>query len=579
MDKASSKKIKPKKSNNFNFLKPYTKLIGLLLILAFFANGLGLFIPRIIGFAIDDYNKNQAFNPTNIIFQLGSLSILTLFFAVLQSFVSSYTAETVSRDLRTKIVNKLSNQSYEFVAEKTPARLLTNLTSDIEAVKNIITQVIVSAFAGILTLVGITIFLLVINWKLALLALTIIPLIALTFYFIFSRIGVLFRKRQENVDMINQVISESIIGSTLVRVLNSQKSEINKFSKVSNVNRDLGVQTVNLFASLIPMINLLYGFATLLVLYFGGRQVMQSELTIGEFSAFFSYLSLFITPIFILGFISNVFARSLVSLERINEILNSRFQPHLGTVVKKIKGKIEFKNVTLDYNNRSVLKNISFTIHPGTKTAILGPTASGKTQIFSLISGLVKANSGSILIDDVLLENYDQESLYSQLGLVFQDSIIFNTTLRENIQFRNIEDEKILEKAIETANLEDLIKSMPKGLDTHINERGSNLSGGQKQRLMLARSLAINPKILLLDDFTARVDIATERQILANLQKNYSGLTLVSITQKIDAIKDYDQIIVLMEGDLLAVGKHDDLLKNSFEYRQIYQSQQNTEDE
>lgn len=577
MDKLKTLRKKP--INLFSFLKPYTKLIFILLFLAFFANGLSLFVPRIIGQSIDKYNQNGVFEPNNILLELGLISIFVLIFSILQGVASSYTAEKISYDLRQKIVKKLAQQDYGYIAKITPARLLTNLTSDIEAVKSIVTQVIVSAFAAILTLIGITIFLLIINWRLALLSLTIIPLIMLAFYLIFRKIGVLFRKRQENVDTINKVINESIIGSTLVRVLNSQKSEIDKFSKVSLVNRNLGLQTVNLFSSLIPVINLLYNFATLLVLYFGGKQVASGSLSVGEFSAFFSYLGLFITPIFILGFISNVFARSIISLGRIEEVLNSITEPAVGTNVKKINGKIEFKNVTLNYNNRSVLKNISFVIQPKTKTAILGPTASGKTQIFSLISGLVKADSGSILIDDLPLENYDQESLYSQLGLVFQDSIIFNTSLRENIQFRNVEDQKTLETAIATANLKDLIDSMPNGLETEISERGGNLSGGQKQRLMLARSLAINPKILLLDDFTARVDIATEKQILSDLEKNYPDLTLISITQKIEPIKDYDQIIVLMEGDLLATGKHQELLEKSFEYKQIYESQQNTDDD
>jgi len=574
MDKKPNNKTKP---NPFSFLKPYSNLVILLLILAFLANGLGLFVPRLIGQIIDKYNQTQVFDPTIILLQLGSISFFVLLFSVLQGVVSSYAAEKISKDLREKLVNKLSQQSYSYIAKVTPSRLLTNLTSDIEAVKSIITQVIVSAFAGILTLVGITIFLLIINWRLALIALTIIPLIGLTFYFIFKKIGPLFKKRQENIDRINKVINESIIGSTLIRVLNSQKSEIDKFSKISGVSRDLGIETVNLFASLIPAINLLYNFASLLILYYGGSQVIDGTLTIGEFSAFFSYLGLFITPIFILGFISNVFARSMISLGRINEVLESETIPHLGDIKKQILGKIEFKNITLNYNNRSVLKDISFIIKPNTKTAIIGPTASGKTQIFSLLSGLVKASSGSIFIDDVELEKYDRESIYSQLGLVFQDSIIFNTTLRENIQFRNVEDSTILEKAVETAKLNDLIKSLPDGLETEISERGSNLSGGQKQRLMLARSLAIDPKILLLDDFTARVDIATEREILGNLQKNYPDLTLISITQKIEPIKDYDQIIVLMEGDLLGIGTHAELIKNSFEYRQIYNSQQSSE--
>jgi ATP-binding cassette subfamily B protein len=283
----------------------------------------------------------------------------------------------------------------------------------------------------------------------------------------------------------------------------------------------------------------------------------------------------------------------VISLGRIYTVLDSK-KDHKSelkdkaenTVVKEIKGEVEFQNIVLKYGQRTALKNVSFKIKPGTKNAILGPTAAGKTQIFSLLTSLVEPDEGRILIDGIDLQDFDKKSLFSQLGLVFQDSIIFNTTLRENISFsedfqkdktKKNEVDILLQKAIQTATLEDLITSLPDGLETQISERGSNLSGGQKQRLMLARSLAINPKILLLDDFTARVDINTEKQILKNLSQNYPDLTLISITQKIDPIKDYDQIFLFMEGELLASGKHDYLLQNSLEYEQIWESQQSAE--
>jgi len=222
------------------------------------------------------------------------------------------------------------------------------------------------------------------------------------------------------------------------------------------------------------------------------------------------------------------------------------------------------------------LKDISFSVKAGSKTAIIGPTAAGKTQLLYLLTGLLAPTSGEIYFDGRDINEYDKESLHSQVGFVFQDSSMFNLSLRENIAFSDTVKDENLKKAIETAELKDYIDALPKKLDTVISERGTSLSGGQKQRIMLARALALNPKVLLLDDFTARVDANTEGKILSNISKNYPGMTLVSVTQKISSIEHYDQIILLMEGELLAMGTHKKLMKSSPEYVQIFDSQRST---
>jgi ATP-binding cassette subfamily B protein len=219
---------------------------------------------------------------------------------------------------------------------------------------------------------------------------------------------------------------------------------------------------------------------------------------------------------------------------------------------------------------------VSAQIASGSRVAIIGPTAAGKTQLLNLIIGLIQPTGGEIKYDGRNINEYQKEKLYSQVGLVFQDSIIFNISLRENIAFNTAVTAESLQKAIATAELSDFISSLPEGLETVVSERGTSLSGGQKQRIMLARALAINPKILLLDDFTARVDAVTEKKILDNVAKNYPGLTLVSVTQKISSVEMYDQIIVLMEGEVIATGKHEELLNSSPEYVQIFESQQST---
>ena len=230
----------------------------------------------------------------------------------------------------------------------------------------------------------------------------------------------------------------------------------------------------------------------------------------------------------------------------------------------------------MEYEGKPVLKNISFKINKGEQIAIIGPTAAGKSQLLHLLMGLIKPKSGDILIDGNRIDDFDHEVYYNRMSTVFQESIIFNLSLKENIAFgSNISDDDI-QKAIVSAELNEYIKGLPNGLDTVVSERGSSLSGGQKQRIMLARALALNPAVLLLDDFTARVDRQTETKIQCNLMNNYPNLTLLSVSQKIASVKHFDHIILLMEGEIVAQGKHEELLSLCPEYIQIYNSQLST---
>jgi ATP-binding cassette subfamily B protein len=397
------------------------------------------------------------------------------------------------------------------------------------------------------------------------------------FFNLFGRIRSFFKRAQAVLDRLNKVIKESIVAAGLVRIINSQNREIDKFNEQNNQAKDLGMSIMKLFSGLIPTIGLLANSTVILILLVGGKLILAGEFTVGDLTAFNTYVSMLIFPMIMLGFVSNMIARAMTSYQRIEEVLNFEGKDDFGDIDKEIKGKVEFKNVSLSFGQKQVLKEVSFEIKPGSKTAILGPTAAGKTQIFYLMSGLMKPNSGEILIDGVPVKKYCQKCLSGQLGLVFQDSSLFNLTIRENINFQNKEDEVNLKKAIETAALDDFIKTLPDGLETKITERGSNLSGGQKQRLTLARALAVNPKILLLDDFTARVDRSTEKDIFARLKKNYGDITQVLITQQIASVEDFDQIILIMEGEVLAKGTHKELLKKSPEYKQLYSLQMSTE--
>lgn len=564
--------MQKKKASITDLLKPYFWPIAGLVVLSVAASGFGLILPKVISQAIDSYIQH-AFSLKTFILEFGIISLIIFIITYLQNISQIYTSERVALDLRKQLIDKISNQSHRFIEQTTQAKLLTNLTTDVESIKMFIAQAIASLVSSIIVVIGAIILLLMIDWKLALAVLTIVPVIGFLFYHVFSSVKTLMKERSEVIDWLNKVINESILGSTLIRVLNSQQPEYEKFLAANRQAQSVGLKILRNFATMMPLITFIGNMAMLVILSLGGHFVVTDSMTLGDFTAFNSYVMLLIFPLLIIGVMSNAIAQATAAYERIREIIEAEEEPKTGTLSGALRGDIEVKNIDIDYGEKSALKDISFQARAGSRTAIIGPTAAGKTQLLYTLIGLIRPMSGTVLYDGHPISSYDQEALHQQIGFVFQDSIIFNLSVRENIAFNNSVQDADLQRALETAEIKTFVNSLPNGLDTIISERGSSLSGGQKQRIMLARALALNPKILLLDDFTARVDNQTERKILDNIVKNYPDITLISVTQKISAIEKYDQIILLMDGELIASGQHQDLLQSCPEYVQIYNSQ------
>lgn len=559
----------------FNILKPYSGLVSLIVIFALAGNAVNLVIPLIVSSAIDKYSAGTLVMRTVIIqFLLAATGIII--FNYLQGLIQTYTAEKAARDMRQNLSDKISRQSFTYISKANPSRLLTNLTSDIDSVKVFISQATASMLSSAFVIVGASILLISINWKLALTVLTIIPLIGTGFYIMLRKVRPLFKKSREVIDWLNRVINESILGAMLIRILNSQQEEYRKFLEANSTSRDLGLSILKLFAMLIPYINFVANLAILSILLLGGHFVIQGSMTLGEIAAFSNYVTILIFPILIIGFMSNMIAHASVSYQRINEVFNAPDIFEKGSIDKAIQGSIRFVDVSLYYGDKPALKNINLNLKAGSKTAILGPTAAGKTQLLYLLAGLLQPRSGTIYIDGIPLNDYNKQSLYRQLGIVFQDSIIFNMTLRENIAFGNEISETQMARAIEVSELSHYVNTQPMKTGTMVSERGTSLSGGQKQRIMLARALALNPAILLLDDFTARVDKRTEQKIMNNIYSAYPDITILTITQKIDPVVHYEQILLLMEGEIIATGSHRELMHTCPEYVQIYNSQRST---
>jgi len=543
--------------------------------LTILANALNLAVPKLIASAIDNYQQpNFALSPMIARFLLVCVSAFLLTY--LQSLVQTYASERVAKDLRARLVAKLATQTYSFVEHVTPAKLLTNLTSDVDGVKLFVSMAIATIISSIFLIAGSSVLLVSINWRLGLSVLGIVPFIGITFYLALKKVRELFKKGQEAIDWLNRVINESILGATLIRLLNSQQVEYQKFVSANAEAKNVGLSILSVMSALIPTITLAANAATVIILLVGGRFVIAGRMTLGDFSAFNTYLALLIFPIILLGFMSNIMAQAGASYMRLSAVLGALPPPKAGERRSVLRGDIGMRGISLMLGDKEVLKDVSFSAKAGSTTAIIGPTAAGKTQMLYVLIGLLMPESGAVTYDGEVLEVYDKEALLRQVGFVFQDSILFNLTLRENIAFSAAIPQQDMEKAIATAELQDFIATLPMGLDTVVSERGTSLSGGQKQRVMLARALALNPKVLLLDDFTARVDSNTERAILQNLQRNYPDITLISVTQKISSVEHYDQIILLMEGEVLASGTHGRLMEMSPEYVQIYESQRST---
>jgi ATP-binding cassette subfamily B protein len=550
-------------------------MVGGLIIMALLSSSINMVIPKIIGSSIDAFSaKHFVMEKVIIEFLLAAIGIFI--FTYLQNIIQTYASERVAKDFRTKLSDKISRQSYAYILRSNPSKLLTNLTSDIDSIKMFVSQAFVVIISSVFVIIGTCILLMTINWKLALAVIAVVPVIAVTFSVVLRKVRVLFKRGREIIDSLNKIINESIIGSALIRVLNSQQPESMKFLETNIESRNLGLSILYLFATLIPVIMFVSNMAVVTILALGGHYVVVGTMSLGDFASFNSYLLLLIFPILMIGFMSNIIAQASASYQRVYDILEAPETKDTGIINGSIKGDIVLDNVSLFYGEKPILKNISFSVKAGNRTAIIGPTAAGKSQLLYLLTNLITPNSGTIEFDGINLEKYTKEIFHNQVGFVFQDSVIFNMSLRENIAFNDKVTDESLEKAIATAELTDFIESLPQKLDTIVSERGTSLSGGQKQRIMLARALAINPKILLLDDFTARVDNKTESKILCNLEKNYPGLTLISVTQKISSVKNFEQIILLMEGEIIATGTHKELKESSPEYAQINNSQRST---
>jgi ATP-binding cassette, subfamily B, bacterial len=545
----------------------YKVYLGSMFVLVAILTALSLAIPNLTGEiikTIETQNTNW-----NLLWLFGGVVILLVIVESVQVIISAFFRERVGFDMRKRLMDKVTTQNYADVNNIGIGEIITLFGSDVTNVKDIMAGELVLSIKAMMLFVGALVLLFYTNWQLGLIAFVSLPIIVAAFAWIFKNISKLFKEAQEIQTDLNNSISQNVYGSNLVRVQNSQQWETSKFNFQTARSRNNSFQIISAFSSLIPIINTVTNWTTFGILYYGALSYIAGSIKLGDINAYITYYALLTAPIFIIGFNSQGIARLGVSLKRINKLMaNPEVKPS-GTYQKPITKGIEVTNVQLEYGGKKVLKDINFSIPVGKKTAILGPTGAGKSLLINILTGMIVPTTGIVAVDGVELSSWNQDYLKDSITTVYQESLIFSGDLKQNVILNRQFDQQKFATAIETATLTDLVET--KGT---VSELGSNLSGGQKQRLTLARALYNKPQFLLLDDFTARVDTATEQTIQANLKQHYPDLTLVTISQTIESIKNYDHIILIMEGEILATGTHAELLQHSPEYNQILISQQ-----
>ncbi len=538
--------------------------------------------PQLFRWGIDQGIVNK---DLQTVLQCGGLMVLVAVGRGLFNFGQSFWAEAASQgvayDLRNKIYSKIQTLSFSYHDQVQTSQLLTRVTSDIEQIRTFIGTTLLQMVGAVVTLVSVAVILLVMNWKLALITLAAVPIAGFLLARFFAKNGKLFGRVQQQLGELNAVLQENLLGVRVVKAFAREPVEIERYTTLNDELVAVNMRTIRALRNTFPFIFLLGNLVTLAVVGYGGREVIGGKFSIGELVAFNSYQALILQPILLMGLAAPAIAQAAASAARIYEVVDAEIEirDRPDAIPFEIsRGTIAFENVYFRYPGAATeaLKDVSFETKPKEVIAILGMTGSGKSTIMNLILRFYDVTAGAVRIDGRDVRDFRLESLRSQIGIVFQETTLFSGTIRDNIAYA-VPDaplEKVIEVA-KTAQIHDFITGLPEGYETIVGERGVGLSGGQKQRIAIARTLLTDYRILILDDSTSAVDAKTAAQIqesLDNLMQHRTCTTLV-IAQRISTIRNADRILLMNQGQLVAQGTHEQLMRNSPLYSSILASQ------
>jgi ATP-binding cassette subfamily B protein len=536
--------------------------------------------PQLLRYVIDQGITAQS--PSAIAWGAAGLAAVAVgrgIFNFTQSFWSEKASQSVAFDVRNQLFAKVQGLSFSYHDRAQTGQLMTRATNDVELVRQFTGQALFQMLNSVIMVLGSAVVLFAMNWQLALVTLIVVPAIGVVLVFFVRNIRPMFEVIQTRLGILNTILQENLAGIRVVKAFARSGFETGRFEASNQDYKETNMQFIVSASTAFPMIFMFSNLGTVLVLWFGGNQIINDQLSVGELVAFMTYQVFLIMPLMAFGFLSGVVARASVSAERIFEVVDAPNEvidkPNAKTL-PSLTGRVAFEQVKFRYVGQptNVLDGISFVAEAGQTVAILGATGSGKSTIINLLPRFYDVTEGRVLVDGYDVRDVTLDSLRSQIGIVLQETTLFSGAIRNNIAYGRPDatDEQVI-AAAKAAQAHDFILEQPDGYQTRVGERGVGLSGGQKQRVAIARALLLDPRILILDDSTSAVDAETEYQIQQALDKLMKGRTSFVIAQRISTVRNADLILVLEKGKIAATGTHEALMMDNPLYVEIVQSQ------
>ena len=570
------------------YIKPYLSaflLAPLLMLTEVFGE---ILLPKFMSMII---NNGVADRDTGYIIRMGIIMVLTAIVMAAGGIGGAYFSAKASicftSDLRDALFAKVQNFSFKNIDQYSTGSLVTRLTNDVQQVQNVTMMGLRLLFRAPGMLIGALIMAFLMNAKLALVILIVIPFLSIAIVTIMVKAFPRFTLMQKKIDKLNSGIQEAL---TNVRVSKSFVREDYEEEKFQTMNQDLKDSSLNAMKIVIatmPIMMFAMNVTTLAVVWYGGNIIIAGNMQVGDLTAFTTYIVQILMSLMMLSMVLLQSSRAIASVKRISEVLDTEIDLTDENASRKdlkvTEGKVEFKDVAFSYSNEGgekILEHINFTAEPGKVLGIIGTTGSGKTSLVQLIPRLYDVTEGQVLVDGVDVREYSLKNLRDGVGMVLQKNVLFSGTIDENLRWGNEEaSEEEVRSAAWAAQADGFVTSFTKGYDSDLGQGGSNVSGGQKQRLCIARALLKKPKILILDDSTSAVDTATEAKIRESFSTTLKDTTKIIIAQRIGSVESADKIIVLDDGRIIGMGTHEELMKNCEAYQEIYYSQRDREKE
>jgi len=572
----------------FKLLKPYKISIVLILIFVFLQMLAQLYLPTLMASIVDIGIVNQ---DIEYIIKTGGLmllvSVLGGLFTILANYLSARTGTGFSKTVRRLIFSKVEGFSLHEIDQLGTASLITRTTNDINQIERFVIMMLRMMVTAPMMAIGGIIMALSKDTKLSLVLIFSLPLLGIGVFIVSKKVIPLFKLMQKKLDKVSRVMREYLTGIRVIRAFSRENHEKKRFDHASRDLADNAILINKIMAVMMPLAMLVMNLSVVAIVWFGSFRIEAGQMMVGDLMAYIQYVMQILFSFLMVSMVFIMLPRASASAERINEVLETEenildpVEPEDIEKAREKRGYLEFRNVSFSYfgAEEPALKNISFKAKPGEMTAIIGSTGSGKSTLVNLIPRFYDINNGSILINGIDIRNIPQKKLRARIGLVPQKAVLFSGTIAENIRVGNKDasDEEI-KKAAKIAQAAEFISSFENGFDSYIEQGGVNLSGGQKQRLSIARALVKRPEIFIFDDSFSALDFKTDARLRTALKKEISGSTFIIVAQRVSSIMHADRIIVLNEGKIASIGKHQKLLEDCQVYQQIVYSQLSEEE-